>query len=183
MAESIEEKQYDPYFIDIFRAWTTCRDMLLDRGYTLPEEFMEVDNSEFYELYQNLELADGFNSYDIVGTKTQETVREYSSKFGFIGDDSNTRQSQLVAELIITRNLSASIFRYFLPIIVVLAVTLITTKLDPAYWEAKLATPSTAILSLLFLQDGFRSDLPTTSYLSVLDFYFGIDTKIGRAHV
>ena len=116
--------------------------------------------------------------YDIVGTKTQETVREYSSKFGFIGDDSNTRQSQLVAELIITRNLSASIFRYFLPIIVVLAVTLITTKLDPAYWEAKLATPSTAILSLLFLQDGFRSDLPTTSYLSVLDFYFGISYLI-----
>lgn len=116
--------------------------------------------------------------YDIVGTRVLETVREYASKFGFTGDASNTRQSQLIAELIITRNLSASIFRYFLPIIVVLAVTLITTKLDPAYWEAKLATPSTAILSLLFLQDGFRSDLPTTAYLSVLDFYFGISYLI-----
>lgn len=71
-----EEKHYDSYFIDIFRAWTTCRDMLLDRGYTLSEQFMEVDNNEFYALYQNLESpVDGFNSYDILGTKSNGTKK------------------------------------------------------------------------------------------------------------
>ena len=110
--------------------------------------------------------------YNVVGTKSRETVREYTSKFGFVADASNTRQSQLIAELLITRNVTASIFRYFLPIIVVLIVTLLTTRLRPEYWEVKLASPATAILSLLFLQDGFRRDLPTTSYLTVLDFYF-----------
>lgn len=112
--------------------------------------------------------------YDILGTRSRETVREYASKFGFDGDLNNTQQSQLIAELVITRNIAASLFRYFLPIAVVLAVTLITTRLKPEYWEIKLASPATAILSLLFLQDGFRNEIPPTSYLSVLDFYFVI---------
>ena len=116
--------------------------------------------------------------YKVVGTKSRETVREYASKFGFAGDSSNTRQSQLIAELLITRNVTASIFRYFFPIIVVLTVTLLTTRLEPGYWEIKLASPATAILSLLFLQDGFRNDLPPTSYLSVLDFYFVVSYLI-----
>jgi DNA-directed RNA polymerase I, II, and III subunit RPABC1 len=74
MDESIEksleeQKQYDPYFIDIYRAWTTCCEMLKDRGYTIPAEFAAVDNNDFYKLYQNIDAADGFNNYDIFGTK------------------------------------------------------------------------------------------------------------------
>lgn len=75
MEESVEkvleeQKQYDPYFIDIFRAWTTCKEMLIERGYTIPEHFMNVDNNDFYALYQNIDMTDGFNNYDILGTKS-----------------------------------------------------------------------------------------------------------------
>jgi len=112
--------------------------------------------------------------YKVLGTQTHETIREYASKFGYTIDATNTRQSQLIAELLITRNTVASLFRYFVPIVVVITVTLITTKLKPEFWEVKLASPATAILSLIFLQDGFRNDLPTTAYLTVLDFYFAI---------
>jgi DNA-directed RNA polymerase I, II, and III subunit RPABC1 len=67
--QAIEEKHYDPYFIDIYRAWITCCEMLKDRGYTLPAEFASVDNNDFYKLYQNTDAEPGFNSYDILGTK------------------------------------------------------------------------------------------------------------------
>jgi len=112
--------------------------------------------------------------YKVLGTQTHETIREYASKFGYTSDATNTRQSQLIAELLITRNTVASLFRYFVPIVVVITVTLIITKLKQEFWEVKLASPATAILSLIFLQDGFRNDLPTTAYLTVLDFYFAI---------
>ena len=73
MDESIEkaieeQQQYDPYFIDIYRAWITCCEMLKDRGYTIPAEFESIDNNDFYKLYQNTDAPDGFNNYDILGT-------------------------------------------------------------------------------------------------------------------
>jgi DNA-directed RNA polymerase I, II, and III subunit RPABC1 len=73
IGQAIEEKHYDPYFIDIYRAWITCCEMLKDRGYTLPVEFASVDNNDFYKLYQNTDAEPGFNSYDILGTKDIST--------------------------------------------------------------------------------------------------------------
>jgi DNA-directed RNA polymerase I, II, and III subunit RPABC1 len=78
MDESIEkaieeQKQYDPYFIDIYRAWITCCEMLKDRGYKIPAEFESIDNNDFYKLYQNIDAPDGFNNYDILGTKELST--------------------------------------------------------------------------------------------------------------
>ncbi len=71
---SIENKQYDPYFIDIFRAWTTSREMLTDREYTLPLTILKAENNDFYILYQNIDAPDGFNNYDIYGTKDTKKI-------------------------------------------------------------------------------------------------------------
>jgi DNA-directed RNA polymerase I, II, and III subunit RPABC1 len=71
---SIEKSQYDPYFIDIFRAWTTCRDMLNDRGYTIPLSISKAENNDFYILYQNNDAPTGFNNYDILGTKDTKRI-------------------------------------------------------------------------------------------------------------
>ena len=79
MDESIEkeieeQKHYDPYFIDIYRAWITCCEMLKDRGYTIPAEFESIDNNDFYKLYQNIDAPDGFNNYDILGIKDTKKI-------------------------------------------------------------------------------------------------------------
>jgi DNA-directed RNA polymerase I, II, and III subunit RPABC1 len=71
---SIENKQYDQYFIDIFRSWTTCRDMLADRGYTIPLTISKAENNDFYTLYQNIDAPAGFNNYDILGTRDNKKV-------------------------------------------------------------------------------------------------------------
>jgi DNA-directed RNA polymerase I, II, and III subunit RPABC1 len=65
----VENKQYDSYFIDVFRTWITCREMVTDRGYTVPLTFMTAENNDFYTLYQNIDAPAGFNNYDILGTK------------------------------------------------------------------------------------------------------------------
>ena len=65
----VENKQYDSYFIDVFRTWITCREMITDRGYTIPLTFMTAENNDFYTLYQNIDSQAGFNNYDILGTK------------------------------------------------------------------------------------------------------------------
>jgi DNA-directed RNA polymerase I, II, and III subunit RPABC1 len=65
----LENKQYDSYFIDVFRTWVTSRDMITDRGYTIPLTIMKAENNDFYTLYQNIDSQVGFNNYDILGTK------------------------------------------------------------------------------------------------------------------
>lgn len=65
----VENKQYDSYFIDVFRTWVTSRDMITDRGYTIPLTIMKAENNDFYTLYQNIDSQVGFNNYDILGTK------------------------------------------------------------------------------------------------------------------
>jgi DNA-directed RNA polymerase I, II, and III subunit RPABC1 len=65
----VENKQYDSYFIDVFRTWITCREMVTDRAYTVPLTFMTAENNDFYTLYQNIDAPAGFNNYDILGTK------------------------------------------------------------------------------------------------------------------
>ena len=65
----LENKQYDSYFIVVFRTWVTSRDMITDRGYTIPLTIMKAENNDFYTLYQNIDSQVGFNNYDILGTK------------------------------------------------------------------------------------------------------------------
>jgi DNA-directed RNA polymerase I, II, and III subunit RPABC1 len=70
----VENKQYDSYFIDVFRTWITCREMVTDRGYTIPLTFMKAENNDFYTLYQNIDAPAGFNNYDILGTKGDKRI-------------------------------------------------------------------------------------------------------------
>jgi DNA-directed RNA polymerase I, II, and III subunit RPABC1 len=70
----IENKQYDSYFIDAFRTWVTCREMMTERGYTIPLPFLKAGNNDFYTLYQNIDATPGFNNYDIFGTKDDKKL-------------------------------------------------------------------------------------------------------------
>jgi DNA-directed RNA polymerase I, II, and III subunit RPABC1 len=70
----IENKQYDSYFIDAFRTWVTCREMMTERGYTIPLTFLKAENNDFYTLYQNIDATSGFNNYDIFGTKDDKKI-------------------------------------------------------------------------------------------------------------
>jgi DNA-directed RNA polymerase I, II, and III subunit RPABC1 len=69
-----EDYQYDPFFIDIFRTWKTCCEMLIDRGYTIPVNFTKAENNDFFTLYQNTDAPVGFNNYDILGTKDTKQI-------------------------------------------------------------------------------------------------------------
>jgi DNA-directed RNA polymerase I, II, and III subunit RPABC1 len=70
----VENKQYDSYFIDVFRTWITCREMVIERGYTIPLTLMKAENNDFYTLYQNIDAPAGCNNYDILGTKGDKRV-------------------------------------------------------------------------------------------------------------
>ncbi len=70
----METELYDPFFIDIYRCWETCKTMLVDRGLEISKQFELAKQNEFYVLYQNKDAESGFNNYDIFGSNTKNKV-------------------------------------------------------------------------------------------------------------
>ncbi len=86
----MENEQYDPFFIDVYRCWTNCKTMLKDRGYQIPIAFETYKQNDFYILYQNKDAESGFNNYDIFGTNGKNKVL-----VKFIIDTDNIRSDKI----------------------------------------------------------------------------------------
>lgn len=86
----MENEQYDPFFIEIYRCWSTCRTMVKDRGYEVSKAHEILKQNDFYVLYQNKEPETGFNNYDIPATngKNKLIVK-------FIIDTDNIRSDKI----------------------------------------------------------------------------------------
>jgi hypothetical protein len=63
----------------------------------------------------------------------------------------------------------AAFTKWVLPLMIVMIIVLLAPSLEGSLGEVRLAIPSTAILSLVFLQQTYRSELPATPYPTFLD--------------
>ena len=66
----------------------------------------------------------------------------------------------------------ASFLKHFVPLIVVMVLSLAAPSLSANYWDARIGFPPTAILTLIFLQQGSRADLPDLPYLTFIDMVY-----------
>ena len=78
-----------------------------------------------------------------------------------------------IAEVTYTRNFASSSWQLLLPLGIVSALAFLTPLIDARAAEAKLALPASVILTLVFLQDGYKQMLPPSlSYLTLLDKFY-----------
>jgi hypothetical protein len=70
------------------------------------------------------------------------------------------------------QSFSASFQKYFVPLIVVMVLSLMAPSLSASYWDARIGFPPTAILTLIFLQQETRADLPNLPYLTFIDMIY-----------
>ena len=63
----------------------------------------------------------------------------------------------------------AAFMKWILPLLIVMSIVLLAPSLESSLGEMRLAIPSTALLTLVFLQQTYKSELPSTSYLTFLD--------------
>ena len=64
--------------------------------------------------------------------------------------------------------------KYVLPMAVIVLVVLISPYLESSLGDVRLAIPSTALLTLVFLQQAYSDGLPQTPYLSYLDKLYAV---------
>jgi hypothetical protein len=103
--------------------------------------------------------------YSLKTGNLQQRVNLYDA----YGTHTNRAFSQLVLKVVYGSNVLAAFTKWVLPLMIVMIIVLLAPSLEGSLGEIRLAIPSTAILSLVFLQQTYRSELPATPYPTFLD--------------
>lgn len=116
-------------------------------------------------------------AYTMKGINYAEQVRVYASNFydgsnTSFNNGSDVAQSEASFNIFISRNSLTSFLEYVFPVSLVTFMALSLVRLGKDYWHVKVQAPPAAILSLIFLQNGFRQGLPQLAYLTCMDLIF-----------
>jgi hypothetical protein len=109
------------------------------------------------------------NGYDIVGTRTTEFIHEYSTGFGH-GEES--LYSALQVDVVYRPSFLAAFWSYIFPPLLLIGVAILSPSLPGSLGDVRLAIPTTILLTLIFLQIGYNSELPPLAYVNYLDWIF-----------
>lgn len=100
------------------------------------------------------------------------SVAEYKHIYNSgLGDReiSSVSNSQIAFEAIYRTSTWSSIWNMFQPLAVVMTMVILIPKLEPEVWDVRIATPVTILLTLVFLQQSYKSGLPPLPYLTFID--------------
>jgi hypothetical protein len=101
------------------------------------------------------------------GWSFAEYRHQYATNFGLGGIDSD--YSLALFEISFGTSAWAAVWRLLLPLIVLMAMVLLVFKVRADEQDARASIPVTVLLTLVFLQQAYRSDLPDLPFLTFLD--------------
>ena len=101
------------------------------------------------------------------GWSIAEYRHHYATNFGLGGDEGD--YSQILFEISYGTSSWASFWRLLLPLAVLMAMVLLVFKVRPDEQDARASIPVTVLLTLVFLQQTYRAELPELPFLTFLD--------------
>lgn len=106
------------------------------------------------------------NGYSCIGSNVHPCMHVYPTNWGheyarnYFGKDNHTEYIAFKVETVFRRNTWNSLFNIFLPLIIIMVVVHATPLVAIQDYQTKLAIPASALLVLVFLQDGYKKILP-----------------------
>ena len=116
-----------------------------------------------------LGLAGNLSGYRLDGVSFEAFLHQYPSRFGSWYQPT---MAQVRLEIQYTADYRSAFIARVLPLIVVLSIVLLSPSLTGSMGNVRLAIPSTALLTLVFLQQAYHEKLPALPYLTFLDKLF-----------
>jgi hypothetical protein len=101
------------------------------------------------------------------GWSIAEYRHHYASNFGWGGQEHD--YSLVLFETSFGTSSWASFWRLLLPLIVLMAMVLLVFKVRPDEQDARASIPVTVLLTLVFLQQSYRDELPALPFLTFID--------------
>lgn len=106
------------------------------------------------------------NGYSCTSTSVRKYIHSYQTNWGFeyaknyFGKDEYSEFIVFKVETVFRRNTWNSFFNIFLPLIIVMVVVIAAPLVAIQDYQTRLAIPASALLVLVFLQDGYKKILP-----------------------
>jgi hypothetical protein len=119
------------------------------------------------------------DGYKLVSTEMLPMVHRYGTSWGLDKGDLSYSAMQVVANL--KSSVVASALIWVLPLLIVVGVVLLAPSLAGELGDIRLAIPSTGLLTLIFLQQSYRTALPALDYLTFLDWLYACGYMISIA--
>lgn len=126
----------------------------------------------------------GLDGYVMEGWRMAEFRHHYPTSFGLRDhksqagaereDPTDFNYSQIIFDVDYFKSTWTGIWMAFLPLMVTLLIVVLSPSLASNLWEVRIAIPTTVLLTLVFLQQAYRSTLPELSYLTYLDEIYGL---------
>lgn len=101
------------------------------------------------------------------GWSIAEYRHQYASNFGRGGIEED--YSQVVFDIALGTSAWASFWRLMLPLVILMAMVLLVFKVRPDEQDARASIPVTVLLTLVFLQQTYRSEIPHLPFLTFID--------------
>ena len=101
------------------------------------------------------------------GWSIAEYRHHYATNFGLGGDESD--YSLVLFEISFGTSSWSAFWRLLLPLSVLMAMVLLVFKVRSDEQDARASIPVTVLLTLVFLQQAYREDLPQLPFLTYLD--------------
>jgi len=116
--------------------------------------------------------------YQLRAVTIRSSEHRYLSTFGKAGNQIYSRVELLVDY---APEPSAVFTRWILPLLLVMCLVLLAPSLEGTLGDARLAIPPTALLTLVFMQQSYKAELPPTPYLTFLDqlYTYGYAVSVG----
>ena len=116
-----------------------------------------------------LGLAGSLSGYRLEGASLEPLLHRYPTRFG---SWYQPVKSQVRLEIHYRSDYGSAFVRWVLPILMIMAVVIMTPTVIGTLADIRLAVPTTALLTLVFMHQAYRSELPSLPYLTLLDDLF-----------
>ena len=101
------------------------------------------------------------------GWSIAEYRHHYATNFGLGGEEKD--YSQILFEISYGTSSWSSFWRLLLPLLVLMTMVLLVFKVSPKEQDARASIPVTVLLTLVFLQQAYRDQIPNLPFLTFLD--------------
>lgn len=118
------------------------------------------------------------SGYELTSESLKSYQQSYRNKFG---SWHAPKRSQLRLEVAYSANIWSAFISWMLPLLIVNSIVLMAPSVEGSLGDIRLAIPSTALLTLIFLQQSYHSQLPRLPYTTYLDDLFSCSYVISMA--
>jgi hypothetical protein len=115
------------------------------------------------------------SGYRLNSSSFEPYLHRYSSRFG---SWYHPTFSQMRLEMIYQADYWSAFVNWVFPLLIIMAVVLLSPSVAGSLGDVRLAIPSTALLTLIFLQQSYHDELPPLPYLTFLDELFAVSYAI-----